>query len=77
MAGLGLYCYAGFALVAEQGPLSSCGAPASCRGGFSCCGAQALGVSVSVAVVHGLSCPKACRIFPDQGLNPCALFIGR
>ena len=28
------------------------------------------GTWVSVAVVHGLCCPKACRIFPEQGLNP-------
>ena len=27
----------------------------------------------SIAVVHGLSCSKACGIFPDQGSNPCAL----
>ena len=25
----------------------------------------------SVAVVHGLSCAKACGIFPEPGLNPC------
>ena len=25
----------------------------------------------SVAVVHGFSCPLACGIFLDQGLNPC------
>ena len=25
----------------------------------------------SVVVVHGLSCPGACGIFPDQGLNHC------
>ena len=25
----------------------------------------------SVAVVHGLIYSKACRIFPDQGWNPC------
>ena len=24
-------------------------------------------------VAHGLSCPEACGIFPDQGLNPCPL----
>ena len=24
----------------------------------------------SVVVVHGLSCPAACGIFPDQGWNP-------
>ena len=27
----------------------------------------------STVVVHRLSCPKACGIFPDQGLNPCPL----
>ena len=26
-----------------------------------------------VAVVHGLSCSAACRIFLDQGWNPCLL----
>ena len=32
-----------------------------------------LGPCVSVVVAHGLSCPVACGIFPDQGLNPCSL----
>ena len=27
----------------------------------------------SVVVAHGLSCPVACAIFPDQGSNPCLL----
>ena len=27
----------------------------------------------SVVVAHGPSCSVACGIFPDQGLNPCAL----
>lgn len=27
----------------------------------------------SVVFVHGLSCSRACRIFPDEGLNPCSL----
>ena len=27
----------------------------------------------SVVVVHGLSCPVACGIFPGQGLNRCPL----
>ena len=27
----------------------------------------------SAIVAHGLSCSAACGIFPDQGLNPCAL----
>ena len=54
--------------------------------GFSCCRARALGHSGfssqwltglwstdSVLVAHGLSCSAACRIFPDQGSNPCLL----
>ena len=36
-------------------------------------GAEALGVQVSVAVSHGLSCPSACRIFLDQESNPSHL----
>ena len=31
------------------------------------------GMGTSVVVVHGLSCPVACGIFPDQGSNPCLL----
>ena len=27
----------------------------------------------SSVAVRGLSCPKACEIFPDQGSNPCSL----
>ena len=27
----------------------------------------------SVVVAHGPSCSAACRIFPDQGSNPCSL----
>ena len=27
----------------------------------------------SIVVAHGLSCPKACGIFTDQGSNPCLL----
>ena len=40
--------------------------------GVSSCSSQALQHG-SVAVTHGLSCPKACGIFPSQGLNPCPL----
>ena len=58
-----------------------CGARASHCSGFSCGGAQALGMWASVAaacagsvvVVHGISCSTACGIFPDQGLNLCPL----
>ena len=32
-----------------------------------------LSLQASVVVVHGLSCPAACGIFPDQGLNPYSL----
>ena len=52
----------------EQGLLSSCGARASHRCGFSGCGAQALGHS------GFSSCgSQACGIFLDQGSNPCLL----
>ena len=56
----------------EQGPLSSFNVQASRGGGISC-GAWAPGCVSSVVVTHGLSCPTAHGIFPDQGLNPCAL----
>ena len=64
--------------------LSGCSAQASHLSGFSR-GTQALGPagsavvacwlqsSGSVAVAHWLSCPMACGIFLDQGLNPCLL----
>ena len=39
--------------------------------GFSSCGWQLS--TGSVLVAHGLSCSSPCRIFPDQGLNPCSL----
>ena len=43
MAVLGLRCCVkAFSSCGEQGLLSGCGAPASHRGGFSCCRAQAL-----------------------------------
>ena len=85
-----LRCCAGFfSSSSEWGPLSSCGAWASQRAGFSHCRAllQALGAadvgSVAVApglqdtgsvvVVHRLSLSTAHGIFPDQGLNPSLL----
>ena len=57
----------------EQGLLSSCGAPSS-----HCCGTQALDRAqrLQQLTVHGLSCPAACGIFPNQGSNPCP-HIGR
>ena len=32
---------------------------------------QAVEYVGSVVVVHGLCCPEACGMFPDQGSNPC------
>ena len=34
---------------------------------------QPLGALASVAVLHRLSYPMACGVFPDQGSNPCPL----
>ena len=42
-------------------------------GGFFCGGAQALKCMCSVVVTCRLSCPEACKIFTDQGSNPCPL----
>ena len=71
------------AAVLRQGPLSSGSAQAShgvaslpaehghldalkyCRSRLQSRG--------STVVVGGLSCSVACRVFPDQGLNPCHL----
>ena len=41
--------------------------------GFQGHGLQHLQPLGPVAVVHGLSCPTACGIFPAQALNPCPL----
>ena len=49
---------------------SSCSAWASHHGGFSCCGAQALGTRASVIVAHGLSCSDACGMLPEPGIKP-------
>ena len=35
--------------------------------------AQAPERTGSITVVHWLSCPTACGIFPDQGSDPCSL----
>ena len=67
-----------FSSCGEQGLLSSWGALASHCSGFSCCRTWALGMQASVlqhmgsgVVVHVLSFPGACRIFPEQESNPC------
>ena len=40
-----------------------------CFAGFSLEWLLFLGSTGSVAVAHGLSCPVACEIIPDQGSN--------
>ena len=45
----------GLSLVAASGATLCCCAQASHCGGFSCCGARALGARASVVVTHGLS----------------------
>ena len=67
MAVLGLCCMWAFSSCGEQGLLLTCSAQASLCGGFSCCGAWALGHVGSVVVVRGRSCPAASGSFLDQG----------
>ena len=62
-----------FSSCSDRGLLSGCSGRASHCGGFSCCGAGALGATASVVVVFGFSCPTACGIFLDQGSNPWPL----
>ena len=57
-----------------MGATFCCDEQASLCGDFSCCGAPALGAQASVVVAHGLSCPKACGIFPGHRLIPCPLY---
>ena len=57
----------------KQELLSRSSPQASDYGGFSCCGAWALGHAGSVVQVFGLSCPVACGIFPDRGWNSSPL----
>ena len=71
---MGLHCFTqAFSSCSEQGLLSSCSVQASDCGGFSCFRALAQSAWVSVAVAYGLSCLVACRIFLDQGSDPCPL----
>ena len=72
MAALRLHCSKQTLVAASGCTTTKSGTPAYC-GGFSCCGAQALGTWASVVVAHGLSCSMACGIFLDQRSNPCPL----
>ena len=46
---------AGFLYLQQAGATLRCGAWASHYGGFSCCGARALGMRASAVAAHGLS----------------------
>ena len=73
-----------FSSCGEQGPLLTV-VLGLLLGGFSGCGARALGSGLSVAaahglwsagsvlVTHGLSSSAECGIFQDQGSNSCHL----
>ena len=73
LASLGLCCCVwAFSSCGEQGLLCY-GALTSHCGGFFCCRAWALDAQASGVAVHRFSCPTACGIFLDQGLNLCLL----
>ena len=56
LAALGLHCCArAFLWLRRVGATLCCGSQASHCGGFSCCGARALGARASVVVARGLS----------------------
>ena len=55
LAALGLRCCVELSLVAASGAALRCGAWTSHCGGFSCCGAWALGARASVVAAHRLS----------------------
>ena len=65
----------GFLWLEQSGAAPPCAALASRFGGVSRCRAQAHGLkrAGSVVVAHRLTCPTACGIFPEQGLNPYPL----
>ena len=44
-----------------------------CSAGFSLEWLLLLASTGSAVVAHGLSCPMACAIIPDQGANLCPL----
>ena len=69
--------HAGFLQLRRAGAALRCGVRASHCGGFSCCGAQALGTRVSVVVARGLSsCGSRAQLLrgmwdlPGPGLKP-------
>ena len=65
--------HAGFLYLRRAGATLRWGERASPCGGFSLLWSTGCRHVGSVVVAHGLSCSTACRIFPDQGSNPCPL----
>ena len=66
------FVYLGQAGLTHCGGFSCCGAQALGGAGFNSCGSQALEHGFN-SWVHGLSCAATCGIFPDQGSNRCPL----
>ena len=65
-----LLLHVGFPWLQRAGASLHCGIQASHCGGFSCCGAQALGTRASVVVAHRFSCSGACGVFPWPEIKP-------
>ena len=68
----GLRCCAGFSLVAASGGCSLVEQGALGHPGFNGCSSWAPTHRLN-SCAHVLSCSASCRIFPDQGSNPCLL----
>ena len=62
-------CRWAFSSCSERGATLHCGARASHCGGFSCCGARALGTWASVVVAHGLQ--RAGSVAVAHRLSSC------
>ena len=75
---LGLCCCTwAFSSCDEQGLLSSCSAWASHCGGFSCCGARALGHAVVSGCGTWAQLPRGIWDLARPGIEPCIPGIGR
>ena len=61
-------CEQGLLSIVERGPLVL----EALAAGFKVVWASAVS-ALRLSLARGLSCPVACEIFPDQGLNPCFL----
>ena len=74
LAVLGLHCYVwAFSSCGELGLVSVVGYGLILVAASLAVEHRLKGTQASVVVVHGLDCPMACGIFPDQGSNLCPL----